>query len=192
MSDEPTATADTPAAIRTAHEAAQKCAAEAVRHAICAGELLIEVKGSLAHGEFAAWLAANVPFSARTARGYMRLASLDEEKRQGVADLSLRGALRVLASPRFADPGGDVESRNKLEYLRVAHEHLQAILAEPIPSSEWLPRAQAIMRECKDMLLDIGARGPRSATIFIYDVSRTLAEIQKRDNYALPRTTADA
>ena len=59
--------------IQTEHKAAQRCASEAVAHAIRAGELLIEAKAALPHGAFGAWLAANVEFSDRTARGYMQL-----------------------------------------------------------------------------------------------------------------------
>jgi hypothetical protein len=92
--------ADLVAAIRAEHEAAQHCAAQAVAHAIRVGELLQQAKDSLAHGEFGAWLAANVEFSDRTARGYMRLAGLDAANRQRVADMSLRAALQSLAEPR--------------------------------------------------------------------------------------------
>jgi hypothetical protein len=80
------------------HEAAQASARDAVVHAIRAGELLIAAKAGLPHGEFGAWLAANVSFSERTAQGYMRLARLEPAKAQRVADLSLRVALRTLAA----------------------------------------------------------------------------------------------
>lgn len=85
--------------IQSEHDAARRCASEAVAHAIKAGELLLQVKASLPHGEFGPWLAANVEFSDRTAQGYMRIANLDPEKRNGVADLSLRQALRTLSAP---------------------------------------------------------------------------------------------
>jgi hypothetical protein len=51
-------------------------------HAIRAGELLLEAKREVAHGEWESWLQANVPFQPRTARAYMQLARLDPEKRQ--------------------------------------------------------------------------------------------------------------
>ncbi len=87
----------TATAIHGEHEAAQRCASEAVAHAIRCGELLIEAKAALPHGDFGAWLAANVAFSGRTARGYMRLAGMDEAKRQRVADMSLREAIASIA-----------------------------------------------------------------------------------------------
>ncbi len=92
--------------ITNEHKAAQRCASQAVAHAIRAGELLIEAKAALSHGEFGPWLAANVTFSDRTARGYMRLAGMDETKRQRVADMSLRGALAAIIDKQ--------ESRNPI------------------------------------------------------------------------------
>jgi hypothetical protein len=85
--------------IRAEHQAALAAARDAVAHAIRAGELLLEAKAALGHGEFGPWLAANVEFSARTAQGYMQLAKLDDQKRNAVADLSLRRALDFIATP---------------------------------------------------------------------------------------------
>lgn len=82
--------------IRSEHDAAQRSASEAVAHATRAGELLLEARAVLPHGQFLPWLAANVEFGERTAQGYMKLAKLTDEKRNAVADLSLRGALREL------------------------------------------------------------------------------------------------
>jgi hypothetical protein len=63
-------------------------------HAIRCGDLLVEAKKGIAHGEWTAWLAANTSICETTARGYMRLASLDSAKRQRVADMSFRQALK--------------------------------------------------------------------------------------------------
>ena len=76
------------------HREAEHDMRSAVRHAIRCGELLIEAKAGLKHGEWEAWIEANLRFKASTVRGYMRLASLDPAKRQHVADLSLREALK--------------------------------------------------------------------------------------------------
>jgi hypothetical protein len=86
----------TASTINAAHEAAQAAAHNAVAHAIKCGEHLLAVKRELGHGEFMPWLAANVTFSERTAQGYMRLAQLDDEKRNAVADLTLRKALECI------------------------------------------------------------------------------------------------
>lgn len=47
---------------------------EAMHHAIEAGKLLLEVKASLAHGQFGAWLETNVKVSPRQAQRYMAAA----------------------------------------------------------------------------------------------------------------------
>lgn len=87
--------------IREKHQAALDAAANAVSLAREAGELLIQAKAQVAHGHWADWLKANVPFSERTAQGYMRLVrelpKLDDEKAQRVADLPLRRALKAIA-----------------------------------------------------------------------------------------------
>lgn len=69
---------------------------EAIHHAIRAGELLIEAKAQVRHGEWGPWLKENFPASERTARLYMRLA----RERQLVADLpTLREAIDTLTKP---------------------------------------------------------------------------------------------
>ena len=50
-------------AFKTATEAAVKC-----------GELLIEAKMEIRHGEWEAWVEKNCAFGRRSANGYMRLA----------------------------------------------------------------------------------------------------------------------
>ncbi|MCB1810092.1 MAG: hypothetical protein KDJ99_34420 [Candidatus Competibacteraceae bacterium] len=42
--------------INNHHDAAQAAAQSAIEHALQAGQLLIEVKASLAHGELTAWI----------------------------------------------------------------------------------------------------------------------------------------
>ena len=55
-------------------EQATAKANEAMNHAIEAGKLLLEVKASLAHGQFGEWLETNVKVSARQAQRYMAAA----------------------------------------------------------------------------------------------------------------------
>ena len=55
-------------------EQATAKANEAMHHAIEAGRLLLEVKASLAHGQFGEWLETNVKVSARQAQRYMAAA----------------------------------------------------------------------------------------------------------------------
>jgi hypothetical protein len=86
------------ARINEEHERCAAAAKTAITHAIAAGELLIEAKAGVGHGQWSAWLEANFAASARTAQGYMRLAR--HAKTQGLADLGVEGALRQLAAPR--------------------------------------------------------------------------------------------
>jgi hypothetical protein len=167
--------------IHNEHEAAQRCASEAVAHAIRAGELLMQAKAALPHGAFGPWLAANVEFSDRTARGYMRLAGLDEAKRQRVADLSLRGALRSLTSSKPPATPEQERARDKLDLLQDVDEAMQAILAGEQLPPEHRSRARSIVRDCQDMLLDIGARGPQRVSLFVVDLLCTLDAIKRRD-----------
>jgi hypothetical protein len=86
-------------AIVAAHAAASGAMREGVAHAVRAGELLAQAKAALPHGRFGVFC-AGLPFGATTARAYMRLACLDAEKRQRVADMPLRLALAALTKLR--------------------------------------------------------------------------------------------
>jgi hypothetical protein len=91
--------ADLAARINTAHEAAAAALKSSVIHAMQAGDLLIEAKKQVGHGEWLPWLKANFAFSDRTARLYMQVARSRadvEAKMATVADLTLRD---VLAEP---------------------------------------------------------------------------------------------
>jgi hypothetical protein len=78
--------------------------------------MLIEVKKEVKHGEWEPWLCKNCPdISDRTARMYMRFAKPEnakkleaaaEENGNAVADLSVRGAAKLLSTPRTGNGGG--------------------------------------------------------------------------------------
>lgn len=90
--------------INDEHRLAEDAARSAVEHAVKAGELLIEAKGKVAHGEWGDWVKANCSFAERTTQVYMRVArelpKLNGSKAQRVADLPLREAVRALAEPK--------------------------------------------------------------------------------------------
>lgn len=71
-------------------------------HARRCGELLIEAKGLVPHGQWADWLTENFARSPRTARACMQLAR-DPNWHRG-ANLPLRAALKEIADPRPSDP----------------------------------------------------------------------------------------
>jgi hypothetical protein len=86
--------------IRVEHEAVSASLKESVRHAIAAGELLIEAKAQLGHGRWLPWLQDHCTISERTAQLYMRVAKsrteIEDQIRNGVADLSLNEAAALL------------------------------------------------------------------------------------------------
>jgi hypothetical protein len=79
-----------------------------------AGDLLIEAKGKVKHGQWLPWLAEHCSIAERTAQLYMRLARSRpdlESNPQALADLTVEGAAKMLAAPRLApDPEPDIVS----------------------------------------------------------------------------------
>ncbi len=99
--------------IRAEHEAAGASFQRGAKHAMAAGDLLIEAKEQVKHGQWLPWLAEHCSISERTAQLYMRLAKARPEveaKAQRVADLSLRGAIAALA-PDDMDRGRELADR---------------------------------------------------------------------------------
>src|ERR1700730_13731457 len=90
--------ADLAARIRTEHEAAGGALKRSLQHAVAAGDLLIEAKAQLRHGQWLPWLSEHCQIPERTARLYMRLAK-NKIEIGNVADLTVRGAVALLASP---------------------------------------------------------------------------------------------
>jgi hypothetical protein len=94
---------DLAARIKAEHEAAAESLKDSVRHAIAAGELLIEAKARLQHGQWLPWLWDHCTISERTAQLYMRVAKnraeIETQMRNGVADLSLNETAALLMLP---------------------------------------------------------------------------------------------
>jgi Protein of unknown function (DUF3102) len=87
--------------LATRIKAAHAAVGSAMRHAIEAGQLLIEAKKQVPHGAWLSWLEQKCEMRERTAQAYMRIArqleQLDDAKAQRVADLSFRDALKQFA-----------------------------------------------------------------------------------------------
>jgi hypothetical protein len=95
--------ADLAKRINAAHAQAETALRAGLEHAKTAGELLLEAKRQCPHGQWLPWLEAKMRFSARTAQAYMRIAEHWPEleaKAQGLAHLTVEGALEYLAEPR--------------------------------------------------------------------------------------------
>ncbi len=96
--------ADLAARIKAAHEAVGAALRRGVQDAMMAGDLLIEAKAQLNHGQWLPWLRDHCAISERTARLYMRLARHREKIENGnVADLSVRGALEIIAVSKVSN-----------------------------------------------------------------------------------------
>jgi hypothetical protein len=90
---------DLAARIKAEHEAIKVSLRESVQHAFAAGELLIEAKKQLKHGQWLPWLRDRCTISERTAQLYMRCAKSRaeiEKSAMGVADLTLTEAAAML------------------------------------------------------------------------------------------------
>jgi hypothetical protein len=87
--------------IQVEHKAVSASLKESLRHSIAAGELLIEAKGRVKHGEWLPWLRDHCTISERTAQLYKRCAKnrdeLEKQIRNDVADLTLNEAAAMLA-----------------------------------------------------------------------------------------------
>jgi hypothetical protein len=90
--------------------------------AIRIGELLTQEKQRLGHGEWLPWITANLPFTDRTARNYIRLyENKDRLKLENVSDLS--AAYRMLSAPKdeieLPDVPGDRVKMMKRLWLKM-------------------------------------------------------------------------
>jgi hypothetical protein len=88
--------------IKAEHEAVGHAMKRGLGHAIAAGEMLIEAKSRLAHGQWLPWL-DSCGVSERLAQRYIRLArnrAVIEANPTPVSDLGIRGALDLLSVPR--------------------------------------------------------------------------------------------
>jgi len=96
----PAASAKLATEINEAHQRVEEAARASAEHARTAGELLLQAKAQVGHGNWLPWVRANCRFSERTAREYMRVARewpVIEGNRQRAADLSVREAIRLIA-----------------------------------------------------------------------------------------------
>lgn len=97
---------DIAARIKVEHQAVAASLKQSVHHAIAAGELLLEAKEQVPHGEWLPWLEEHCGVTPRSAQGYMRLArhraELEGKYETHVSHLTVREALNALAAPTIA------------------------------------------------------------------------------------------
>jgi hypothetical protein len=95
----PSRLADLAKRIRVEHEAYVAAVKQSLSRAMAAGEMLIEAKAQLKHGEWRPWLAERCGIPERTASRYMKLArnrTTIEAEIGHVADLTVRAAVALL------------------------------------------------------------------------------------------------
>jgi hypothetical protein len=158
--------ADLAARIRVEHSACTAAMKRGLQHAIAAGEMLIEAKAQLKHGEWLPWLRDHCQIPERTASLHMRLAEnraqIEAEIGNGVADMSIRGAIALIATPKETLAG----------YL--AHEAADYLIddfdmaAAEDAAAERLIRKQAF-KETLALLDKLKAIGDTPAHIAVYD-----------------------
>jgi len=97
-----------PARIEAAIQDVQAHASSMVQTAERAGQLLLQAKAAVPHGEWDIWLRTHCTVSPRTAQAYMRLCTklggLPAEMRNAVADLPLREAMKTITTAPTAPP----------------------------------------------------------------------------------------
>jgi hypothetical protein len=106
--------------VRAAHQAVREASRNALREAITAGLVLLHLKEMVKHGEWGHYLRQRCELSERTAQIYMRLAEhhdLIEADPQRAADLSLRGALKLIPGKRASNKGKSTKSSTVLSTL---------------------------------------------------------------------------
>jgi Protein of unknown function (DUF3102) len=86
---------DLAAEITREHELCEGSYRTALAHALKIGELLIDAKAQLSHGEWLPWVGEHTPLSARSAQAYMQLAA--EPNAQATAHLTIEAALHAIA-----------------------------------------------------------------------------------------------
>jgi hypothetical protein len=100
--------ADLAASIRAEHQGARAAIKRGIEHAMAAGDLLIEAKAQVPHGQWLLWLREHCDVPERTASHYMRLARRRAEIGK-VADLTVQEAVAAVArADRNIDPNDDL------------------------------------------------------------------------------------
>lgn len=128
-------------AINAAHRAAQASVGEAVTQAIRAGQLLIEQKARLPHGQFGAWVNQHCMFSERTARLYMRCAAWANENGNVLPNCSLRALAGEIGDRRQSQKVRGTSDDDPTDIKQPPELHCRALLRQMRERFDSLPEA---------------------------------------------------
>ena len=157
-------------------------ARKAALYAVEIGQLLTEAKLQVQHGEWEAWLSEYCHLAPRTARAYMRLAkewpTLSDTKRQHVAGLPIREALKAIAT----DPTPPV----KYAPIKPLHQNR---------SRETQDKVRGVFSQARQKLakaeksLDLGIKGSEVESLRKH-LEAVIAQLDELQNDATPADTA--
>lgn len=122
-----------------------------------AGEMLIEAKRLVGHGNWLPWLETNCRVSASMAEKYMKIAKgwnvLAQGNPEHVPNLSIRDAVKLLAKPR---PAKDkLPPTIDAEYTEVTEDELVCVVPPSVDSeADLLARLEAVF-----LLIPVNTRG---------------------------------
>jgi hypothetical protein len=91
---------DLAARIKAEHEACISALQRGLEHAVAAGELLLEAKALIPHGQWLPWLREHAYIPERTAQRYMKIAPWAADKSDKMADLTA-DAIKSLSPTAF-------------------------------------------------------------------------------------------
>ena len=129
-------------AINKEHRLARESAETAVDHAIRCGQLLIEKKKTLAHGEWIPWIEHNCEFHINRANRYMRAANCALTHNFG-ADEKLALSREIWGNkPNYLAGTGENEWHTPQKYIEATRKVLGSIELDPASSD----KAQEIVR----------------------------------------------
>jgi len=141
--------------INEAHKEVVAAQQTSLQHAITAGTTLRACKDAIEHGEWTEWLDKNCPdISEETARLYMRLADpknsdtlekAAEENGNTVADLSVRGAAKLLSKPQTPEQKAkrDAARLAKVRRAKAAFDDLAKQLEAVAPDELYMALSDA-------------------------------------------------
>ena len=147
--------ADLARRINAEHEATEAAMQSGLEHAMKAGELLLEAKQAVQHGDWLPWLKANCSVSERTAQLYMKVARERETlgaESASLADLTLEQAAHRLSKPKPPalpdSPPSDPQDR----LCRFLASFPPGVLEETENKDFNIPYKTATVSRCCDLL----------------------------------------